>query len=123
MLAAHALPQPGESTEIEERLLSDILLRHSSLCRSGLTRYAPTVSRILACRLLAAAADDPRLWGGGADEGDAAALAGEVACLEGALLGGPGLFRRFLEGQLAAPAVCELFAGSTATSILPTALR
>jgi hypothetical protein len=37
--------------------------------------------------------------------------------------GGGSSFRRFLETQLAAPAVSELFAGSTATHILPATLR
>ena len=37
--------------------------------------------------------------------------------------GGSSSFRRFLEDQLAAPAVSELFAGSAATHILPATLR
>lgn len=74
------------------------------------------------CRLLAAADEDPSLWGGASLE-ESKSLADEVAALESAFVGGPGVFRAFLEGQLGAPAVVELFAGGTATGILPMALR
>lgn len=73
-------------------------------------------------RLLAAAAEDPSLWGG-APDGEADALADEVEAMEAAFVAGPGILRTFLEGQLARPALVELFAGGTATGILPTALR
>lgn len=80
-----------------------------------------------ACRLLTAAADDPDLWVDEAHDSPgpraADALAADIADLEAAFGGGTGTFRRFLETQLAAPPVAELFAGGTATFILQNTLR
>jgi hypothetical protein len=46
-----------------------------------------------------------------------------IVTLQAIFGGGSSSFRRFLETKLAAPAVSELFAGSTATHILPATLR